>query len=147
MKRMSTEQVLTSKGFRLSRTPLSGCENRRRLRRINIQVPIRYQVGGGDSRPTATVSMTATGARLVLDRGVACGQYLQLTFPLSEAGYRLGVRARVVWQQAITANKVVAGVVFPSMPLEDQFVLSSLLRSLEPTGTDALEERGARRPA
>lgn len=103
-------------------------ENRRRARRVNRQIDIRYVTNGDGVRSSVALNVSATGARLILE-GADVPRDTEMTLQLAD---RVDVLARTVWQTPLPGGKrVVAGVTFEAVNATQKLALADLLRSLE----------------
>lgn len=101
-------------------------DNRRRARRVNRTVPIRYVGCGGGVQSSVALNVSLTGARVIL-RGRDGPQELTLKLDTGP-----DVLARTVWEQPVgNGHCRIAGVVFESVGPGQQAALQRFLEQLE----------------
>lgn len=99
-------------------------DNRRRARRINHQIDVRYLFSGQSVCQSVALNLSATGARLLLG---ASGGETEMTLKLAD---RVDVVARTVWEIPLTGGKRIAGVAFEGVSHHQKVALAELLQDL-----------------
>lgn len=101
-------------------------ENRRRARRVNKEVGVRYLFSQQEVQSSVALNLSTTGARLLLNH--THGGETELTLQLAD---RVDVLARTVWEVPLAGGKRIAGVTFEHVSREQQAALESLLSDLQ----------------
>lgn len=100
-------------------------DNRRRARRVNQQIDVRYVFSGQSVRSSVALNVSATGARLLLNPSPA-GE-TEMTLQLAD---KVDVLARTVWEIPLAGGKRIAGVAFESVSPDQKAALESLLEDM-----------------
>ena len=100
-------------------------ENRRRARRVNQQIGVRYLFSGRSVRSSVALNVSATGARLLLDE--APPGETEMTLQLDQ---KVDVVARTVWETPLGGGKRIAGVAFEALSPLQKSALEQLLQEM-----------------
>jgi hypothetical protein len=100
-------------------------DNRRRARRVNQQIDIRYVFSGQAVCSSVALNLSSTGARLLLNQAPA-GE-TELTLQLAD---KVDVLARTVWEIPLAGGKRIAGVAFEGVSPSQRVALDSLLQDM-----------------
>lgn len=99
-------------------------DNRRRARRVNQQIDVRYVFTGQSVCQSVALNVSATGARVLL--GESQGE-TEMTLQLAD---RVDVVARTVWEIPLAGGKRIAGVTFEGVSPDQKVALDNLLQDL-----------------
>lgn len=103
-------------------------DNRRRARRVNQMVPVRYRMSGEPVETSYALNISQTGARVVL-RGATSSFRNDMTLELSN---QVDVLARTVWEQPMPGGHCrIAGVTFEGMLPSQRKALQGLLNQID----------------
>ena len=87
-------------------------DDKRRSHRLNIQLPVRFQIDGLDhplSDEVAVLNINAKGICFVVAEDVSAGQDLLLSVSLPD-GQDLKIRTKVIWVKEMEKGKRSVGV-------------------------------------
>lgn len=106
---------------------LPGCEDRRAWFRVNRTVPLRYRSGGLLWNQGQTLSLSVTGARVVVRQPLSPGTLVHVRLEMTSE-WQPQLVGQVVWQLPMSGGGWIVGLQLEAAFPEDQDRLSRWLR-------------------